>query len=135
MERMEPSGWPAAGEKRAPARWLMCQIFTKTRQKPRPFRDATAADDTRHAPDRALRMQLKRYNKEAELASAWVWVGVVCARDEPEDKQHDKRQGESQRGAADEETSCERARGVEVAHVEVAHVRQIRGVMGGRDAT
>ena len=112
MERMEPSGWPAAGEKRAPARWLMCQIFTKTRQKPRPFRDATAADDTRHAPDRALLMHFQRYNKEAELASAWVWVGVVCARDEPEDKQHDKRQGESQRGAADEEAREAKAAGI-----------------------
>ena len=81
MERMEPGGWPAAGEKRPPARWLMCQIFTKTRQKPRPFRDATAAG-TRHAPVRALLMQFQRYNKEAELTSAWVWVGVVCARDE-----------------------------------------------------
>ena len=30
MERMEPDDRPAAGEKRAPPRWLMCQVFTKT---------------------------------------------------------------------------------------------------------
>ena len=51
------------------------------------------------------------------LYRAWVWHAkwraAVVRATSAEDKQHDKRQGESQRGAADEETREAKAAGIE----------------------
>ena len=91
MERMEPGGWPAAGEKRAPARWLMYQNFTKTRQEPRPFRDATAADTPRTQGYTYNYSAITRKPSSHRLGVGWG--GAARGATSAKDKQHDKGQG------------------------------------------
>ena len=88
---MEPDGRPAAGEKRAPARWLMCQIFTKTRQEPRPFRDATATDTPWTQRFSYNCSAITRKPSSHRLGVGWG--GASRDATSAKDKQHDKGQG------------------------------------------